>query len=171
MQYHSPPTCLRAYVPMCLRFSARPPKEFPPHHFIASPLRRFAIASLHHCVASPLRRITIASLHHCVASPFSSLHHFHRFSFSFVRSSPIPPVRSSILLVFGNKDGLEELLLMEDAQRKGKTYTGVEKNKVLKKILRKFDLFLNTCPHQTSRTIRTEEAITMTLSLFHDMLM
>ncbi|SBS87265.1 RNA methyltransferase, putative [Plasmodium ovale curtisi] len=92
------------------------------------------------------------------------------------RGQPMTNARSSvraansILLVFGNKDGLEELLLLEDAQRKGKTYTGVEKNKVLKKILRKFDLFLNTCPHQTSRTIRTEEAITITLSLFHDML-
>ncbi|KJP89026.1 hypothetical protein AK88_01318 [Plasmodium fragile] len=77
---------------------------------------------------------------------------------------------SSILIVFGNKQGLEDLLIKEREERKKKSYPMEKRNKVLSKMLKKFHLFVNTCPHQTSRTIRTEEAIAITLSLFHNIL-
>ncbi|CAA9986829.1 RNA methyltransferase, putative [Plasmodium knowlesi strain H] len=76
----------------------------------------------------------------------------------------------SILIVFGNKQGLEDLLIKEREERKKKSYAMEKRNKVLSKMLKKFHLFVNTCPHQTSRTIRTEEAIAITLSLFHNIL-
>ncbi|CRH03827.1 RNA methyltransferase, putative [Plasmodium relictum] len=76
----------------------------------------------------------------------------------------------SVLIVFGNKDGLENLLIKEKEEEKKKNYSTEKKIKVLNKILKKFDLFINTCPFQTSRTIRTEEAITITLSLLHNIL-
>ncbi|CRG95829.1 conserved protein, unknown function [Plasmodium gallinaceum] len=76
----------------------------------------------------------------------------------------------SILIVFGNKDGLEDLLIKEKEEKKKKNYSPEKKIKVLNKILKKFDLFINTCPFQTSRTIRTEEAISITLSLLHNIL-
>ncbi|KAI4835700.1 RNA methyltransferase [Plasmodium brasilianum] len=77
---------------------------------------------------------------------------------------------SSILIVFGNRDGLEDLLIKEKEEEKKKSYSGEKKSRILNKILKKFDMFINTCPYQTSRTIRTEEAVTITLSLFHNML-
>ncbi|ANQ06357.1 Uncharacterized protein PCOAH_00008110 [Plasmodium coatneyi] len=77
---------------------------------------------------------------------------------------------SSILIVFGNKQGLEDLLIKEREERKKKNYAVEKRSKVLNKMLKKFHLFVNTCPHQTSRTIRTEEAIAITLSLFHNIL-
>ncbi|GAB68389.1 hypothetical protein PCYB_132630 [Plasmodium cynomolgi strain B] len=77
---------------------------------------------------------------------------------------------SSILIVFGNKQGLEDLLIKEREERKKKSYAVEKRSKVLNKMLKKFHLFVNTCPHQTSRTIRTEEAIAITLSLFHNIL-
>lgn len=76
----------------------------------------------------------------------------------------------SILIVFGNKDGLENLLIREKEEKKKKNFSAEERQKKLKKILKKFDFFLNTCPFQTSRTIRTEEAITITLSTIHNVL-
>ncbi|CAI7722824.1 RNA methyltransferase, putative [Plasmodium vivax] len=77
---------------------------------------------------------------------------------------------SSILIVFGNKQGLEDLLIKEREEQKKKSYAVEKRSKVLSKMLKKFHLFVNTCPHQTSRTIRTEEAIAITLSLFHSIL-
>ncbi|SOV19084.1 RNA methyltransferase, putative [Plasmodium gaboni] len=76
----------------------------------------------------------------------------------------------SVLIVFGNKDGLEDLLIKEKEKKKNKIFSPEKKVKVLNKMLKKFDLFINTCPCQTSRTIRTEEAITITLSLLHNIL-
>ncbi|SOV83068.1 RNA methyltransferase, putative [Plasmodium sp. gorilla clade G3] len=76
----------------------------------------------------------------------------------------------SVLIVFGNKDGLEDLLIKEKEKKKNKIFSPEKKIKVLDKMLKKFDLFINTCPCQTSRTIRTEEAIIITLSLLHNIL-
>ncbi|GAW82911.1 RNA methyltransferase [Plasmodium gonderi] len=77
---------------------------------------------------------------------------------------------SSILIVFGNKQGLEDLFIKEREEEKNKNYSAEKKTKILNKVLKKFHMFINTCPYQTSRTIRTEEAIAITLSLFHHIL-
>ncbi|SCM04126.1 RNA methyltransferase, putative [Plasmodium chabaudi chabaudi] len=92
------------------------------------------------------------------------------------RGDPIQDLKTqiksarSILIVFGNRDGVEDLFIREREVKKNKTYTGKKRAKVLNKILKKFDYFINTCPNQTSRTIRTEEAISITLSLFQSIL-
>ncbi|ETB59759.1 hypothetical protein YYC_03157 [Plasmodium yoelii 17X] len=92
------------------------------------------------------------------------------------RGDPIQDLKTqiksakSILIVFGNRDGVEDLFIREREMKKNKMYTGKKRIKVLNKILKKFDYFINTCPKQTSRTIRTEEAISITLSLFQNIL-
>ncbi|CXI50925.1 RNA methyltransferase, putative [Plasmodium berghei] len=92
------------------------------------------------------------------------------------RGDPIQDLKTqiknakSILIVFGNRDGVEDLFIKEREIKKNKMYTGKKRIKVLNKILKKFDYFINTCPKQTSRTIRTEEAISITLSLFQSIL-
>ena len=58
-----------------------------------------------------------------------------------------------LLVVFGGVKGLE-VALEHDPELKG----SVEDPSQL------FDIYLNTCPHQGSRTIRTEEAVLITLS-------
>eukprot|EP00879_Flechtneria_rotunda_P019240 GHRR01020204.1.p1 GENE.GHRR01020204.1~~GHRR01020204.1.p1 ORF type:complete len:120 (+),score=32.07 GHRR01020204.1:189-548(+) len=56
-----------------------------------------------------------------------------------------------LLVAFGGPDGLEDCL-QHDRKLQGKLPVDV------------FDLYLNTCPGQGSRTIRTEEAILISLS-------
>ncbi|TQD90294.1 hypothetical protein C1H46_024122 [Malus baccata] len=60
-----------------------------------------------------------------------------------------------LLIAFGGLAGLEESV-EEDANLKAKNVREV------------FDLYLNTCPHQGSRTIRTEEAILISLQYFQE---
>uniref|UniRef100_A0A7N2LU85 Uncharacterized protein n=1 Tax=Quercus lobata TaxID=97700 RepID=A0A7N2LU85_QUELO len=60
-----------------------------------------------------------------------------------------------LLIAFGGLAGLEESI-EEDNNLKGKNAQEV------------FDSYLNTCPHQGSRTIRTEEAILISLQYFQE---
>ncbi|XP_055818080.1 uncharacterized protein LOC129887141 isoform X2 [Solanum dulcamara] len=60
-----------------------------------------------------------------------------------------------LLIAFGGLAGLEECI-EEDNDLKGKSAKEV------------FDLYLNTCPHQGSRTIRTEEAIFISLQYLQE---
>ncbi|KZV33592.1 hypothetical protein F511_34360 [Dorcoceras hygrometricum] len=66
----------------------------------------------------------------------------------------LPPFRH-LLIAFGGLAGLEECV-EEDENLKGKTVGDI------------FDSYLNTCPHQGSRTIRTEEAIFISLQYFQE---
>ncbi|KAL5195028.1 putative methyltransferase C9orf114 [Glycine soja] len=66
----------------------------------------------------------------------------------------IPSFRH-LLIAFGGLAGLEESI-EEDDNLKGK------------KAQDAFNLYLNTCPHQGSRTIRTEEAIFISLQYFQE---
>ncbi|KAG5128340.1 hypothetical protein JHK82_029175 [Glycine max] len=66
----------------------------------------------------------------------------------------IPSFRH-LLIAFGGLAGLEESI-EEDDNLKGK------------KAQDAFNLYLNTCPHQGSRTIRTEEAILISLQYFQE---
>ncbi|KAF8820275.1 hypothetical protein IE077_003344, partial [Cardiosporidium cionae] len=61
------------------------------------------------------------------------------------------PKYNNMLLIFGAIDGLEEVL----ANAQGETENPEDI----------FDMYLNVCPLQRSRTIRTEEAIPITLSV------
>uniref|UniRef100_A0A2N9HAC4 Uncharacterized protein n=1 Tax=Fagus sylvatica TaxID=28930 RepID=A0A2N9HAC4_FAGSY len=65
------------------------------------------------------------------------------------------PAFRHLLIAFGGLAGLEECI-EEDNNLKGKNVREV------------FDSYLNTCPHQGSRTIRTEEAILISLQYFHE---
>ncbi|CAN1129377.1 Putative methyltransferase C9orf114 [Linum perenne] len=60
-----------------------------------------------------------------------------------------------LLIAFGGLAGLEEGV-EEDSSLKGKNVRAV------------FDSYLNTCPNQGSRTIRTEEAILISLQYFQE---
>ncbi|PKA54354.1 hypothetical protein AXF42_Ash000187 [Apostasia shenzhenica] len=60
-----------------------------------------------------------------------------------------------LLIAFGGLAGLEESI-EEDSNLKGKGVDDI------------FHLYLNTCPGQGSRTIRTEEAIFISLQYFHE---
>lgn len=60
-----------------------------------------------------------------------------------------------LLIAFGGLAGLEECV-EEDENLKGKAVRNI------------FDLYLNTCPNQGSRTIRTEEAIFISLQYFQE---
>jgi predicted SPOUT superfamily RNA methylase MTH1 len=62
------------------------------------------------------------------------------------------PAFRHLLIVFGGLTGLESCL-QADEQLEAKTPDEL------------FDLYVNTCPNQGSRTIRTEEAIPITLSV------
>ncbi|GMP56491.1 hypothetical protein CsSME_00020956 [Camellia sinensis var. sinensis] len=74
----------------------------------------------------------------------------------FVKSSELTlPSFRHLLIAFGGLAGLEESI-EEDKNLKGKNAHGV------------FDAYLNTCPHQGSRTIRTEEAIFISLQYFQE---
>ncbi|XP_004496766.2 uncharacterized protein [Cicer arietinum] len=66
----------------------------------------------------------------------------------------IPSFRH-LLITFGGLAGLEESI-EEDDNYKGKNAQEV------------FNIYLNTCPHQGSRTIRTEEAILISLQYFQE---
>ncbi|XP_014524165.1 putative methyltransferase C9orf114 homolog isoform X1 [Vigna radiata var. radiata] len=66
----------------------------------------------------------------------------------------IPSFRH-LLIAFGGLAGLEESI-EEDDNLKGKNAQDI------------FNLYLNTCPHQGSRTIRTEEAIFISLQYFQE---
>lgn len=66
----------------------------------------------------------------------------------------IPSFRH-LLIAFGGLAGLEECI-EEDNKLKGKNAREV------------FHMYLNTCPHQGSRTIRTEEAIFVSLQYFQE---
>ncbi|KAL3727346.1 hypothetical protein ACJRO7_032131 [Eucalyptus globulus] len=73
-----------------------------------------------------------------------------------VRSSElIIPTSRHLLIAFGGLAGLEEGV-EEDNSLKGKSVKDL------------FDRYLNTCPHQGSRTIRTEEAILISLQYFQE---
>ena len=63
------------------------------------------------------------------------------------------PAFKHLLIVFGGVKGLE-VAVEADPELKG----SVEDPSQL------FDIYLNTCPDQGSRTIRTEEAVLITLS-------
>ncbi|KAG6766093.1 hypothetical protein POTOM_030159 [Populus tomentosa] len=65
------------------------------------------------------------------------------------------PAFRHLLIAFGGLAGLEESI-EEDSNLKGKNVREV------------FDSYLNTCPHQGSRTIRTEEAIFISLQYFQE---
>ncbi|XP_057805953.1 uncharacterized protein LOC131020919 [Salvia miltiorrhiza] len=65
------------------------------------------------------------------------------------------PSFKHLLIAFGGLAGLEECV-EEDIVLKGKTVNDI------------FDSYLNTCPHQGSRTIRTEEAILISLQYFQE---
>jgi hypothetical protein len=58
-----------------------------------------------------------------------------------------------LLIAFGGPEGLEDCLA-HDKRFTKQTTTDV------------FDLYLNTCPGQGSRTIRTEEAILISMAFF-----
>eukprot|EP00917_Polyrhabdina_sp_WS-2016_P009203 GHVP01020553.1.p1 GENE.GHVP01020553.1~~GHVP01020553.1.p1 ORF type:complete len:541 (-),score=126.03 GHVP01020553.1:124-1746(-) len=58
------------------------------------------------------------------------------------------------LMILGNVRGLETTM---------KTYTPEQNSKI--------GMWLNTCPYQTSRTIRTEEALFISLSCLHNLLL
>ncbi|OIT30558.1 hypothetical protein A4A49_30608 [Nicotiana attenuata] len=70
-------------------------------------------------------------------------------------SDLILPSFRHLLIAFGGLAGLEECI-EEDKSLKGKSAKEV------------FDLYLNTCPHQGSRTIRTEEAIFISLQYLQE---
>ncbi|KAM7278016.1 hypothetical protein ACFE04_005150 [Oxalis oulophora] len=70
-------------------------------------------------------------------------------------SELIIPTFRHLLIAFGGLAGLEECV-EEDNNLKGKTARDV------------FDAYLNVCPHQGSRTIRTEEAIFISLQYFQE---
>ncbi|KAJ8766343.1 hypothetical protein K2173_022402 [Erythroxylum novogranatense] len=73
-----------------------------------------------------------------------------------IKSSEISlPKFKHLLIAFGGLAGLEESI-EEDVSLKGKTAREV------------FDSYLNTCPNQGSRTIRTEEAIFISLQYFQE---
>ncbi|EEF45365.1 putative methyltransferase C9orf114 [Ricinus communis] len=65
------------------------------------------------------------------------------------------PTFRHLLIAFGGLAGLEESI-EEDNSLKGKNVREV------------FNSYLNTCPHQGSRTIRTEEAIFISLQYFQE---
>ncbi|CAA7061966.1 unnamed protein product [Microthlaspi erraticum] len=65
------------------------------------------------------------------------------------------PTFRHLLIAFGGLAGLEESV-EEDNQYKGKN------------VREAFDIYLNTCPHQGSRTIRTEEAMFISLQYFQE---
>lgn len=65
------------------------------------------------------------------------------------------PAFRHLLIAFGGLAGLEESI------REDNNYKGKDPREV-------FNLYLNTCPHQGSRTIRTEEAILISLQYFQD---
>ncbi|CAM8916223.1 unnamed protein product [Rhodiola kirilowii] len=73
-----------------------------------------------------------------------------------VKSSELQiPACRHLLISFGGLAGLEESV-EEDTNLKGKDVRDV------------FDTYLNTCPNQGSRTIRTEEAILISLQYFQE---
>ncbi|GAB2266570.1 hypothetical protein Dimus_001566 [Dionaea muscipula] len=75
---------------------------------------------------------------------------------SSVKSSELLfPKFRHLLIVFGGLAGLEECI-EEDRSLKGKDAREV------------FNVYLNTCPNQGSRTIRTEEAIFISLQYFQE---
>ncbi|KAJ4882475.1 hypothetical protein Rs2_32568 [Raphanus sativus] len=65
------------------------------------------------------------------------------------------PTFRHLLIAFGGLAGLEESV-EEDNQYKGKD------------VREAFNIYLNTCPHQGSRTIRTEEAMFISLQYFQE---
>ncbi|CAN8255854.1 unnamed protein product [Cochlearia groenlandica] len=65
------------------------------------------------------------------------------------------PTFRHLLIAFGGLAGLEESI-EEDNQYKGKD------------VREAFNVYLNTCPHQGSRTIRTEEAMFISLQYFQE---
>ncbi|CDO99020.1 unnamed protein product [Coffea canephora] len=73
-----------------------------------------------------------------------------------IKSSELSlPSFRHLLIAFGGLAGLEECI-EEDKNLKGKDVREV------------FDLYLNVCPHQGSRTIRTEEAVFISLQYFQE---
>ncbi|KAG5554759.1 hypothetical protein RHGRI_012349 [Rhododendron griersonianum] len=74
----------------------------------------------------------------------------------FLKSSELAlPSFRHLLIAFGGLAGLEESI-EEDNKLKGKNAQEI------------FDSYLNTCPNQGSRTIRTEEAIFISLQYFQE---
>ncbi|XP_052188893.1 uncharacterized protein LOC127799172 [Diospyros lotus] len=74
----------------------------------------------------------------------------------FIKSSELMlPSFRHLLIAFGGLAGLEECI-EEDNNLKGKNVEEI------------FDSYLNTCPNQGSRTIRTEEAIFISLQYFQE---
>ncbi|KAK3885794.1 hypothetical protein Pcinc_010029 [Petrolisthes cinctipes] len=67
------------------------------------------------------------------------------------------PEYSHAMIVFGGVDGLEVALEADEKLEATEP-------------LQMFDIYANTCPLQQSRTIRTEEAIVITLAVIQDKL-
>ncbi|KAK6929998.1 putative RNA methyltransferase [Dillenia turbinata] len=65
------------------------------------------------------------------------------------------PTFKHLLIAFGGLAGLEESIEEDDSLKR-------------KDVQVVFDSYLNTCPHQGSRTIRTEEAILISLQYFQE---
>ena len=65
------------------------------------------------------------------------------------------PQFKHMLVVFGGVAGIEECIDADESM----TLSGKDARKL-------FDLWVNTCPYQGSRTIRTEEAVLLTLARF-----
>lgn len=65
------------------------------------------------------------------------------------------PQFKHLLVVFGGVAGIEECIDADESM----TLSGKDARKL-------FDLWVNTCPYQGSRTIRTEEAVLLTLARF-----
>ncbi|KAG4998390.1 hypothetical protein JHK85_029829 [Glycine max] len=81
---------------------------------------------------------------------------FKDCAYKIIKSSDLEiPSFRHLLIAFGGLAGLEESI-EEDDNLKGK------------KAQDAFNLYLNTCPHQGSRTIRTEEAILISLQYFQE---
>nr|KJB12560.1 hypothetical protein B456_002G024100 [Gossypium raimondii] len=73
-----------------------------------------------------------------------------------VKSSQLNlPAFRHLLIAFGGLLGLEKSV-EEDNKLKGKNVRDI------------FNMYLNTCPHQGSRTIRTEEALLISLQYFQE---
>ncbi|PPE02340.1 hypothetical protein GOBAR_DD00674 [Gossypium barbadense] len=73
-----------------------------------------------------------------------------------VKSSQLNlPAFRHLLIAFGGLLGLEKSV-EEDNKFKGKNVRDI------------FNMYLNTCPHQGSRTIRTEEALLISLQYFQE---
>lgn len=75
------------------------------------------------------------------------------------------PEFSSLLIVFGGVHGLERSVFGDEKLEKlGIRTTSTQEENVARNVEDLFDYYLNTCPQQGSRTIRSEEAVLISLA-------